>query len=82
MICLNHANDRYAVLQFTVERTLSAPKEGGEFFDLDPDTGVLRRNTNQPLDYDQGYHVIMMSHCDVIVCNAEGWQEKDFFENK
>ncbi|KAF7246651.1 Protocadherin Fat 2 [Varanus komodoensis] len=67
-------------LRYTMETELSVPKEGGIFFSLDPETGIVRRNSRQPLDYDEGYHV-MLSLCKETLCNDEGhWDSLEVFQ--
>ncbi|XP_069621251.1 cadherin-related family member 4-like [Ranitomeya imitator] len=42
-------------LTFAVESETSGPTQNGLFFDVDKRTGLVFRNTSEPLDYDAGY---------------------------
>lgn len=41
-----------------METQSSMPAEGGNFFMVDSATGIVSRNSEEPLDFDAGYHVM------------------------
>ncbi|KAM4038448.1 cadherin-related family member 4-like [Anomaloglossus baeobatrachus] len=42
-------------LTFSVQSQASGPTQNGLFFDVDKRTGIVFRNTSEPLDFDAGY---------------------------
>uniref|UniRef100_A0A7M4FAA7 Cadherin domain-containing protein n=1 Tax=Crocodylus porosus TaxID=8502 RepID=A0A7M4FAA7_CROPO len=43
-------------LTYSMETQSSMPAEGGNFFMVDSATGIVSRNSDEPLDFDAGYH--------------------------
>ncbi|KYO38697.1 cadherin-related family member 4-like [Alligator mississippiensis] len=43
-------------LTYSMETQSSMPAEGGNFFMVDSATGIVSRNSEEPLDFDAGYH--------------------------
>ncbi|XP_059510776.1 protocadherin Fat 4-like isoform X2 [Stegostoma tigrinum] len=55
-------------MTFSIESQESSPVTGGYLFSIDPDTGIVFRNSTTLLDYDNTYHLFTLK----IVVNDEG----------
>ncbi|XP_072418181.1 cadherin-related family member 3-like [Chiloscyllium punctatum] len=55
-------------MTFSIDSQESSPVTGGYLFSIDPDTGIVFRNSTIALDYDNTYHLFTLK----IVANDEG----------